>query len=490
MPMIVWPAGSARSRVARSIAVALLLILSFVSQEMSILLFPGTNAYYGIVAWQGTAAYSLIEDRKLALRTGDVRLCAQDLRAIKGLALRSTIQTQDYVALADLLPALKTTRPGEVLFYYPPGYPLYLAGTFLASGQYRYDLARTIQLLLNMLGAPLLLLGTGVLLGSFATGYAAAALYALYAGPVQQTFYILPDALMPFLATLVLAVSAWCIRRDRLKEYLVLGLVLGVGANFRSDVLGMAPFLALGIWRFRRKLDPGTIARVAAVGLIAFSFLIPYGLIQKNFKPVGRFQITTPGLGQNLWEGYGETPNPHGAILSDDAVDEMLTRAGRHIHLPDGEAYLKEKWARAALREPRWFLWSVGHREKVLLGYWREGAKMGFAPLADSKRSPWRGFLIQGAQKAFSLLVVILFACGITALFASRFGLLIAAAPLGYFAAFSLLHVEPRYVLPALGPLTYLACHGVQMLAGRWSSRTATLRRAGVPLRGVNTGRM
>jgi hypothetical protein len=47
---------------------------------------------------------------------------------------------------------------------------------------------------------------------------------------------------------------------------------------------------------------------------------------------------------------------------------------------------------------------------------------------------------------------------------------LIAAATLGYFAAFSFLHVEPRYVLPALGPLTYLACHGVAILAERWSS--------------------
>ena len=460
---------------------ALLLILSLVSEEMSILLFPGTNAYYGMVAWHGTAGYSLIEDGTLALRTGDFRLCAEDLRAIRGLALRSAIQTQDYVNPADLLPALRATRPGEVLFYYPPGYPLYLAGTFLASRQYRYDLARTVQLLLNMLAAPLLLLYTGVFLGSFATGYAAAALYALYAGPVQQTFYILPDALMPFLATLVLAVSAFCVRRDRLKDYLALGLVLGVAANFRSDILGMAPFLALGIWRFRRKLDPGTIARVAAVGLVAFSFLIPYGLIQKNFKPVGRFQITTPGLGQNLWEGYGETPNPHGAILSDDAVDEMLTRVGRHIHLPDGEAYLKEKWARAALREPRWFLWSIGHREKVLLGYWREGAKMGFGPLADSKRSPWRGFLIKGAQKAFSLLVLVLFAFGITALITGRVGLLIAAAPLGYFAAFSFLHIEPRYVIPALGPLTYLGCHGAQILAERWTSRSARIRRASGP---------
>src|SRR5450759_2273751 len=116
---MVWPAGSVPSRIARSVAVVLVLILSTCSQATSILRFPGTNDYYGMVAWYGTAAYSLIEDHTLTSRSGD-------LPAIKGFILRSSIQKQDYVELADVVPALRQTRPGDVLFYYPPGYPLYL----------------------------------------------------------------------------------------------------------------------------------------------------------------------------------------------------------------------------------------------------------------------------------------------------------------------------------------------------------------------------
>lgn len=72
---------------------------------------------------------------------------------------------------------------------------------------------------------------------------------------------------------------------------------------------------------------------------VTFVLLIPFGLIQKNRKPIGRFQITSPGMGQNLWVACGETHNPHGATVSDADVNQMLQKTGYHIHLADGEAY-------------------------------------------------------------------------------------------------------------------------------------------------------
>lgn len=461
IPWILWRPDSTPSRVSRSVAVALLLALSVLSQQTSLLLFPGTNSYWGMVALHGTSAYSLIEDHVLASRAGD-------LRAIKGFDLRSRMQTQDYLPPADFGPALKRTAPGDVLFLYPPGYAIYLAGTYLVSHEYRYDLARRIQGILNMLGAPLLLVLTGIFLGCFTTGYAAAALYSLFSGTAIQTFYILPDGLMPFLLTLLLATSAWCARRDQPRRYLVLGMVLGVAANFRSDVLAVAPFLALGTWRFRNKLDTGTVARVLAIAVVAFALLIPYGLIQKNFKPIGQFQITAPALGQSLWFSLGETPNPYGATVSDAAIDQMLAKAGRHIFLPDGESYLKNAWLRAAVREPGWFVRSVAHREGVLLGYWRVGAKAPFLPVPYASPAAWQRILVKGATRTLSLIVLGLFVCGVLALLFSRLGLLVGAIPLGYFVAFSFLHLEQRYVLPSLGPLTYLGCHGAEVLVGRF----------------------
>lgn len=455
---VVWPPGSVSSRVARGVAVIVVLILSICTQATSILRFPGTNDYYGMVAWYGIAAYSLIEDHTLTLRSGD-------LPGIKGFLQRSAIQKQDYVELADVLPALRQTKPGDVLFYYPPGYPLYLAGTYLATNQYRYTTARRIQQVLNMIGVPLLLVLSGSLLGSFATGYAAAALYGVFTGPVEQTFYILPDALMPFMATLLLATSAWFVRRDTLARYAALGVVLGVAANLRGDALGIGVFLALGIWRWRGRLDAGTLARIAIVAAVTLLLLSPYGLIQKNFKPIGRFQITTPVLGKNLWEAYGETPNPHGAILSDGAVDEMLQKAGHHIHLPDGEAYLKKLWLKAAIRDPGWFLWSIRHRSWTLLGYWQVGARPPYVPSSGGRSI--LSFLTRGTNRVLAWLAVGLLACGIVSVFSSRLGLLIAAAPLSYFVVFSVMHLESRYVMPALGPLAFVGCYGASFLSVR-----------------------
>jgi hypothetical protein len=45
-----WPAGSARSRAARSLGVTLVLALSICSQTVAIVNYSGTNDYYGMVA--------------------------------------------------------------------------------------------------------------------------------------------------------------------------------------------------------------------------------------------------------------------------------------------------------------------------------------------------------------------------------------------------------------------------------------------------------
>ena len=469
---VLWPEGSARSRAARSLGVALVLALSICSQTIAILNFPGTNDYYGMVALHGVAAFSLIEAGTLASGTGDLGAISAEF------ARRSADLKSGYVDIADVAPALRQSAPRHVLFLYPPGYALYLAGTFAAAHEYRYATARGIQEFLNMIGVPVLLLLAGHLLGCFPVGMAAAFLYALFTGPVLQAFYILPDGLMPFVATLLLTTALWCVRRDRLAAYAVLGLVLGVAANLRSDVLGIGILLALGIWRWRRRLDIGTLSRIGIIAFVAFVLLIPYGLIQRNYRPIGHFQVTTPGLGVSLWESYGETPNPHGAILSDAAVDEMLFHmTGRHIDLlPEGEALLKKLWLRAARRDPGWFLWSVWHRCGTLLSYWREGVEPPF--VASARSSAARRSLTQAFNAGFAAVAFGVFACGIVAIPFNRLGLIIAAAPLHYLLAFSVLHLERRYVIPALGPLVFLGCFGVSLIVA-WLLRAA--RREAVP---------
>jgi hypothetical protein len=461
-----WPAGSARGRAARGLGVALVLALSICSQTVAFVNSPGTNDYYGMVALHGIAAYSLIEDGTLASGSGDLGAISEEF------ARRSVLLKSGYVEIADVVPALRQSAPRHVLFLYPPGYALYLAGTFVVGHEYRYTMARGIQQLANMLGVPVLLLMAGHLLGCFPVGLAAAFLYGLFTGPTLQTFYILPDGLMPFMATLLLTAALWCARRDRLAGYAALGIVLGLAANLRSDALGIGVFLALGIWRWRRRLDLGTLSRVGIMASAAFVLLIPYGLIQLNFKPIGRFQVTTPALGVSLWESYGETPNPHGAVLSDAAVDEMLFQmTGRRVDLrPEGEALLKKLWLQAAMRAPGWFLWSVSNRCGTILSYWRAGVEPPF--VASTRSSGARRLLIQAFNDGVANLAVGVLACGIVTILFSRLGLIIASASLSYLLAFSVLHLEPRYVIPALGPLAFSGCYGVSLVA-EWLARAA-----------------
>jgi hypothetical protein len=237
------------------------------------------------------AAYSLIETGKLASGSGDLSAIS------KVFALRSTLLKSGYVEIADVVPALRQTGPRRVLFLYPPGYALYLAGTFVVSHDYRYTTARGIQQLLNMIGVPVLLLLAAHLLGCFPVGLAAAFLYSLFTGPAQQTFYILPDGLMPFMVTLLLTAAVWCVRRDRLAGYAILGIALGLVANLRSDALGIGVFLALGIWRWRQRLDLGTLSRVGIMASAAFVLLITIRVDSAELQTDRPISGDDPGAG-------------------------------------------------------------------------------------------------------------------------------------------------------------------------------------------------
>jgi hypothetical protein len=144
----------------------------------------------------------------------------------------------------------------------------------------------------------------------------------------------------------------------------------------------------------------------------------------------------------------------------------LFQKTGRHVDLlPEGEALLKKLWLRAAMRDPGWFLWSVSHRCWTLLSYWRAGAEPPF--VASARSSPARGLLTRAFNDGVAPLAVGVLACGIVTVVFSRLGLLIASASLSYLLAFSVLHLERRYVIPSLGPLVFSGCYGVSLIVAR-----------------------
>lgn len=484
---LLWPEGSRRSRRARLAAVCLVVILSLVCKTAALLSFPGTNGFYGISHYHAIVAYSLLTDGTLTFREPGFPEWWE----------RSRIRTDGYVDPAEFLPALRASRPHGVFHIYPPGYPLLLASTFRASGSFRYSLVQFLQNLLDMIGVSLLLVSAGMALRRFPEGLAAAALYAVATFPALSQL-VLPDVPMLFFGAALLATSLWTASRDRLPGYLLLGLLLGFVANFRSDILVASPFLAAGIWRARGVMNWGTLARIVSIAVTTFILLVPYGFIQK--RATGHFRIATPALGTNLWEALGETPNPHGAVLSDLEADILVQREGLRRLTPEGEAFLVRKWRAAVASDPGWFLDSVDGRIGRVARYLRALLEPGFpfremdrkrelilrgvdVRYGDYKRSTGQGILRWGLAHprsflgtiydvlmprvkslslfSFSLLLLV---GSVAGLLRSRYGLLIGAIPLAYLCAFSVLHVEPRYLAPLLGPLLYLGCHGLGTL--------------------------
>jgi len=308
--------------------------------------------------------------RALPARYGKRTLIALALIAVVGLGARAYVVVNPVAHPADdsrAYYALAKALYEEGSFGGPdfrdasdwsPGAPLLYAASFYATGGAREGTARIVEALLGV-AAILVVFALANRLGGAVAGLLAAFAVAIYPPFIHSTGELMSEP--PAIFTLPAAVLAflWAGEQERLRAWLLPGLLFGLTAMFRPEYLfvGAAFVVLAAIWVGRaRGWRPG----LAGAGLLALALalpIVPWTI--RNVDVLDRVVPISTGSGKALYVGTflpadgeyqrvkailveryeGRRLDPHSEAL--EAVDPtpLFDRvAARHPDLPRDSA--------------------------------------------------------------------------------------------------------------------------------------------------------
>lgn len=329
----------------------------------------------------------------------------------------------------------------------PVGAGAVLAGLWAASGDQDYIY---LQLLQAALDAAMALLVFWIALRLYErrrTALVAAALYAFFV-PIAILTKIPHLDVWGVYATIViaaLALKAWQAARP-LPWLVATGVATGVGLYFRPGVLLLPLALALAAlpWIGWRR----TIAAALVPLAVAAALTVPW--VVRNYEEFDRFIPTRIGIGQNLWEGLGEVDNDFGAVLDDQVTERQVAREEPELvyGTPEYDDHLRDKAIDAIEDHP-------GHFAQVVV-----------------RRAVVTTVALHNLSLPAGLAEPLLFllAIGVAIVTWRRFPrqhAFLAAIPVATLLPYLLLHVEPRYMLPASFVYLIWASLGLDLLLER-----------------------
>jgi 4-amino-4-deoxy-L-arabinose transferase-like glycosyltransferase len=183
-----------------------------------------------------------------------------------------------------------------------PGAPLLYAASFYATGGAREGTARIVEALLGV-AAILVVFALGNRLGGRAAGLLAAFAVAVYPPFIHSTGELMSEP--PAILTLPAAVLAflWAGEQERLRAWLLPGLLFGLTAMFRPEyLLAGAVFAVLAAIRVgtARGWRPG----LGGAGLLLAALLLPIvPWTVRNVDVLGRVVPISTGSGKALYVG-------------------------------------------------------------------------------------------------------------------------------------------------------------------------------------------
>jgi len=311
------------------------------------------DSYYTAGMAQGELARNVVEGRGFVINVPFSDSLAR-LQAREG-------------RLIDIDEALRRISPGDrpedfrpFIAYMMPGQAMLLAATTLISGHYRYIDLQVIQTIADALSV-LLIFTIGRTLFGRRVGLLAALLCALYIPTARLAISATRDAWMPFVYIVITywAVLGW--KTKRALYFIGVGLAVAFGSYFRSEILLVPVFLALGLFVLRWK--ERQLARYALLGIIpVVVLLLPWSA--RNSIVFDRLIPTNSGLWMAMWQSFGEYDNEFGAA-NDDMVTLQQMRAEGHTEeydTPEYDDLFRGKVLRVVRDHPAWVAWTMVRR--------------------------------------------------------------------------------------------------------------------------------
>ena len=259
---------------------------------------------------------------------------------------------------------------------YPPGYPLWMAGIYAATGNRSPVAVQCVQLFLDSL-AVLLLVGIGATAFRWSVGVAAGVLGALF--PLLALVGATPNADAP--AGWIVLGAVWLFllaaKRQTIKHAIAAGALLGLACWLRVNPLFMFVAWTVALLLFvkaswRRKFGLSAALALATLVVIAPVVVRNLTVFYPEIAPTGL------GIGWNLWAGIGETDRgaEFGAPCCDEQVIEqdrralgLTAEAPIGLFWPDGIRRDRERGQKALAVIKAHPVWYAGTMARRLWGH-------------------------------------------------------------------------------------------------------------------------
>lgn len=214
-----------------------------------------------------------------------------------------------------------------------PGYAILLAFTYLLFGEQRYIYLQIIQAVIDAFGV-FLIFWIGKILFDRKIGLISAFLFAIWITEARLSVVALYDAPMTFIYLLSLFFFINAVLKESNKYYIFSAITLGLGSYIRPDGMLLPIYfgLALFIYNYKKQKNFDNIKNVfkKATVMILIIMLILSPVAVRNYSITGHAFVTPPP-GQGLWEGFGEFDNPVGAVCDDEKAYEVAIKEGHDV---------------------------------------------------------------------------------------------------------------------------------------------------------------
>jgi len=239
----------------------------------------------------------------------------------------------------------------------PPLYPYWMAAVFKVFGVYTYASAWALLTINSLLSAltciPIYLMasktfGERVALCSARTW--AFLPYIWY----WSVHWIWDTTFTPLILSLILLVSLELEESRERRNWLIFGLLWGVGALANPTMLAFLPFCGLWIWRQRQRRGLSSLSGIAVSSATFFLVLTPW--LVRNYEVFGRFVFLRDDFGLQFRLGNGDGADGMSRVYLQPNLNklefEKFQRMGELAYAADCQR-LAFDWIRA---HPRRFL--------------------------------------------------------------------------------------------------------------------------------------
>lgn len=263
-----------------------------------------------------------------------------------------------------------TTQEPYTAYYQPPLYHFFLALIYLIFGHSMF-IVSIIQYVLGSISCVLTyyigrrFFGTGV-------GILAAVACALTATQIYYDGRLLPPALITLLNLTIILLAVKQTQKPAVWRWPVIGILLGLSAITRPDILLFIPVLVVWMWLERKAALPNRPLLWTCI-LLACSIL-PVGLVSLRNALVGRdFEIISWNGGVNFY--IGNHPNMDGTL----AVRPGL-RWETLMHFPKTRAGLDRhsEWSKWFYKSTLRLMWA--HKKRTIANLMRKFLWVWYGP--------------------------------------------------------------------------------------------------------------